>query len=89
MAQGTPTPGRRLPDNSPGRDHQPGDYSLQTWTKPPQWWVRDPAGALRSLGPGHAVLVHADGSITVRPSILDPKPGGWHGWLEHGSWREA
>ncbi len=39
----------------------------------------------------HKVTEHEDGTITVEPSILVSDASGqrWHGYLEHGVWREA
>lgn len=39
----------------------------------------------------HTVTEHADGTITVSPSIRVSDGDGelWHGWLEGGVWREA
>jgi hypothetical protein len=44
------------------------------------------------LNSGHTFTVHEDGTLTVSPSILvrpyHDSPG-WHGYLEHGVWREC
>lgn len=40
----------------------------------------------------HSVIEHEDGTITVSPSILIGQSTGiksWHGYLEHGVWREV
>ena len=39
----------------------------------------------------HDITEHEDGTITVSPSILitNPQGGNWHGFLEHGEWREC
>lgn len=41
----------------------------------------------------HSVTEHEDDTITVSPSILIGGQGGkstpWHGYLEHGVWREV
>lgn len=42
----------------------------------------------------HEVMEHADGTITVSPSILITGEDGngairWHGYLENGVWREV
>ena len=50
------------------------------------WWCRPPKGGAGMLS-DHEVVEHEDGTITVSPSIL--MPGVWHGYLEHGVWREA
>lgn len=57
------------------------------------WFCNTPNGLLGNLS-SHTVLEFEDGSITVIPSILvssgsnhaEPK---WHGFLEHGIWREC
>ena len=49
------------------------------------WLLVDPTGAAGSIIPeNHTVVEHADGTITVSPSVV--MPGGWHGWLRHGVW---
>lgn len=63
------------------------------------WWCHVPipnsttgkaaADAMGALS-DHTVIEHEDGTITVSPSILmDHGAGGWHGYLEHGIWREV
>jgi len=41
----------------------------------------------------HQITEHEDGTLTVSPSILiggqGSKHQAWHGFLEHGTWREA
>jgi hypothetical protein len=78
--------GRRVyPRESDGHLYlQPGDYGKDN---DGMWYVRPPRGHGGHLD-GHTVTEHEDGTITVSPSILDPEPGGWHGYLEHGVWRE-
>lgn len=67
-----------------------GEYSY----KDGQLWLRLPngAGPSRLAGKGVKtpwdVVEHEDGTISVSPSILD-HGSGWHGFLEHGCWREA
>ncbi len=83
------TPGRRI---YPGEDGHfefmaPGDYYKHP-ALAGVWIIRDPAGKLGSLQT-HTVTEHEDGTITVSPSIMDPAPGGWHGWLERGAWRSV
>ena len=79
------TPGRRLPD---GHDvFAPGDYGKLR----DGWYGRPPRGGLGNLE-NHDVTEHEDGTITVSPSILidDGRPERrWHGYLEHGVWREC
>lgn len=54
------------------------------------WWIRPPRCHLGRLEE-HSITEHEDGSITVAPSILYeagiPEKS-WHGYLEHGVWRE-
>ena len=56
------------------------------------WYMRPPA---TGFGMGnlsaHNVIEHSDGTITVSPSILCTGHFGkqWHGYLEHGVWREV
>ncbi len=40
---------------------------------------------------GHCIVEHEDGTITASPSIMhkEPNVGNWHGFLEHGVWREC
>jgi hypothetical protein len=84
--------GRRLDSLQDFYRGQPGDYCKVTSDEPGAapghtvWYVRDPAGRVGALR-DHAVTEHEDGTISVSPSILDPSPGGWHGWLERGLWR--
>ena len=55
------------------------------------WLVCLPTGELCSMNAGHDITEHEDGTITVSPSILMPADRGlyWHGYLEHGVWREV
>ena len=55
------------------------------------WWASTPNGLGANLA-SHEVTEHADGTITVSPSILvtDGAAGHrWHGYLEAGVWREC
>jgi hypothetical protein len=54
------------------------------------WHCKTPNGHLGNLS-AHEVEEHADGTITVSPSILvsDHRGELWHGFLERGVWREA
>lgn len=90
--------GRRLPDGT--RPTQPGEYAWMPyalWPHVPrffdgegEWHLIGPdgrAGAVRTergKPPTHAVEVHADDTITVRPSLV--MPSGWHGFLTRGEW---
>ncbi len=77
--------GCRLPDGWHSSASKPGDY----WRTPDgHWEIVDPAGAIGRLD-NHTVTEHEDGTITVSPSILNPNPGGWHGFLERGHWRSV
>jgi len=86
--------GRRLDQLQEFYQGQPGDYCKVTSDEPGAapghviWYVRDPAGRVGALR-DHTVIEHEDGTISVSPSILDPSPGGWHGFLERGEWRPA
>lgn len=90
-------PGKRIADGEwPGN---PGEYSKhltekQSGEKKVVWFCIPPkpgigCGSLEN----HTVTEHADGTITVSPSILIS--GGrdglvrWHGYLEKGIWREC
>jgi hypothetical protein len=55
------------------------------------WFCTTPNGLFGNIS-RHTVTPHEDGSITVSPSILVSvgKDGqSWHGFLEHGVWREC
>jgi len=77
-----------------------GDYGRATWRDteegttgpvlgwPCTWWcLKAPDGSEGSLNPSiHAVTEHADGTLTVSPSIVTKT---WHGWLKAGVWSNA
>lgn len=70
---------------------QAGEYGLIEG----YWYACTPNGELGNLF-NHEVVEHEDGTITVSPSILvssyDSKGNAhvvWHGFLEHGVWREV
>ncbi len=67
--------------------YQPGDY--WRWGDA-GWYAATPNGELANLT-GHTVTEHADGTITVSPSIeiKAPPPAYWHGFLERGVWRSC
>lgn len=71
-------------------DKQPGSYCKvqENGEGSHTWYIIDPAGNFGAIRTHH-VTEHEDGTITVQPSILDPEPGGWHGWLERGVWRSV
>jgi hypothetical protein len=81
---GTEKPGRRLGQGA--TVYAEGDYGRDDKG---QWWARPPGGHLADLSE-HTVLEHADGTITVAPSLLQPKGdnGGvlFHGYLTRGVW---
>jgi hypothetical protein len=63
-----------------------------------EWEACTPNGRRGLLSAHHTVTEHADGTITVTPSIqVDPLlradgqawRAGWHGWLERGIWRSV
>jgi hypothetical protein len=85
--------GRRLPDGPLKLARfSPGDYMKVTYDDgTTHWYCYPERGYLGNLD-GHQVTEHDDGTITVSPSILisDPDPSNsWHGYLEHGVWREV
>jgi hypothetical protein len=66
---------------------QPGDY----WkSEHGFWYAETPNGLLGNLM-HHEVMEHADGTISVSPSILvnGNNPKAWHGYLEKGVWRSC
>ncbi len=83
--------GRRRPDNWDylAADAQPGDYGWHDWTGHRYLVVLDPDGAVGSLGPGHTVTEHEDGTVSATPSIDDTDRSGWHGWLTNGYWQSV
>lgn len=72
---------------------EPGEYGFHHQLG--MWYCRAPQTGDFYAGMGnlskHEVVEHADGTITVSPSILITGHHGkqWHGWLEKGVWREA
>lgn len=89
MAAGATLQGRRIRiDQLFSPDCQPGDYCgpITIEDESTAWYVCDPTGAVGRLTE-HTVTEHEDGTISVTPSIL--APGGWHGYLERGIWREV
>lgn len=56
------------------------------------WFVSVPSNGRAFLGNlcKHTITEHEDGTITVAPSILiTGHDGSVHGFLEHGTWRDA
>lgn len=83
--------GRRVYDLEP-HEYEPGDYGR--WHD--MWFCRTPGDEAKFTGnlSNHLVVEHEDGTITVNPSILvHSRWAGvehtWHGYLEHGVWREV
>lgn len=87
---------------------QPGDYCgpIKGWTgdAPAVFFLKpnardaDAPPEARSMQhvcqPPHLFTEHADGTLTISPSISDRKRGGsdsdgWHGYLERGVWRQV
>lgn len=67
---------------------EPGDYGKVRG----EWWIHTPDGKFYGDITNHTVTEHEDGTITASPSILTPDTGTrpqWHGYLEHGIWREV
>lgn len=83
MAAGDITQGRRT--DVPLHEMEPGDYGLTA-----AWLCVTPNGSGGNLS-RHDVTVHPDRTITVSPSILISRGSerDWHGYLEHGVWREV
>ena len=69
---------------------KPGDYGKDFNGS---WMVCPPVEGCHAamLCPGHTVTEHEDGTITVSPSIGIHYGDGkfYHGYLEHGVWREC
>src|SRR5687767_15168863 len=69
----------------------PGDY--WKWSSGAEWSAKCPNGLHAALR-GHQVTEWPDETISVSPSILCRYDGAdgkkeWHGFLEHGVWREV
>jgi hypothetical protein len=75
--------GRRVEDELDPADYRPGDFGRSGGS----WWVCLPTGQLGMLDDGWKIEEHANGKLTVDPSIHDP--GGWHGYLRAGVWVAA
>ena len=81
--------GKRIADGA--WPENPGEYSKhRVQDQGIAWFVYPP---IPDFGPAsiakHTVIEHGDGTITVSPSILITGVKQWHGYLEHGVWREC
>ena len=76
------TPGRRVHGFDGPHQLMSGEYGKWDDT----WWASTPNGLAANLA-GHEVTEHADGTITVSPSIL--VTDGAAGHLERRVWREG
>ena len=94
QAKGGPKP-KMEPISPRNREANLDDF----WEGETAWAVKPPCGHRFEIGdpawsPHHDVEKHDDGAISVVPrpgnsnSILCPTCG-WHGYIEHGVWREA
>jgi len=86
----TLTQGRRRDDDTPPWELEAGDYCFRGPSR--FLWVCLPNGVGPARLEGWTVVEHEDRTVTVSPSILDADPSlngqGWHGYLEHGVWRQ-
>lgn len=86
MSAGDTTQGRRRPEETKPWELEAGDYCVRSGVA----WVCLPSGVGPSRLEDWTLTEHDDGTITLAPSILDAgTPNGWHGYLEHGIWREV
>ena len=90
MAAGATLKGMSMPDGEDPFHWPDGGYGRFAH----QWWAKTPGGHIANLA-GHDVTQHDDTTITVSPSILvsERRAGEhhelWHGYLEHGVWRQV
>jgi hypothetical protein len=86
--------GTRVKDDSfKDNPFRPGTYGRVMGLQEPgkwDWAACTPNGHLANLAK-HDVVENEDGTITVSPSILveQSNMGSWHGFLEHGNWRQV
>ncbi len=92
------TPGRRVDSIEAVLDGEPGDYYHDPEKN--SVWFQLPNGNTGRLAvpPWDSITEEADGTITVGGSIQQhfhapagnwPGQLAWHGFLEHGQWREC
>lgn len=83
---GTRRDPRRYENDGGYESLNPGEFGLMGGN----WYGCTPNGHGANLS-AHDVVEHKDGLITVSPSILVGDRSGplWHGYLEHGVWREC
>jgi len=88
--------GKRLPDGEEPKNA--GEYAwipYSTWRFRPsflrgegEWHLVAPDGRIGAIRNGsHTWVEDPDGAVTFSPSLV--MPSGWHGFLEHGVWREC
>lgn len=88
-----------VPDSSQPHDRlEPGGYRRTRHRGGPWYWECRPPGDLPETVQGslknHKIEEHEDGTITATPSLLIETTWAgeeisWHGYLEHGEWREV
>lgn len=81
--------GHRRPDGTEPHELKPGEHALAS-ADARVVWLCNPDGQLGHVqAPPWTITVEADSTVTVSPSIWWDKPTGWHGYLEHGVWRQV
>lgn len=81
------TKGTRVYGLAP-HEMKPGEYGI--WDDQ-GWYGVTPNGHGCNLN-AHTIWLHEDGHITCAPSIavsIERGTPAWHGYLEHGMWREV
>lgn len=84
--------GRRVADGAGPYSYEPGDYGRVMRDGRWSWRARAPIADARLWGDldNHEVTEHADGTITVAPSLLLSDGGvEYHGYLRGGIWSDA
>lgn len=92
-----------IPEHEPGDYWQVGDgddpnvpitVSEPTNLTKTMWRVVTPLGQVALLAK-HTIREESDGTISVRPDdgssnsiLVTDHRGSWHGYIEHGEWRE-